>query len=103
MSNIRLNWVLPTTRTSTRPLPVEEIKHWAIEVSLDAGANWTPLNQVAPPDLSLLVTDVEPGTWKFRGAAVDTADRAGAWLETSVTVADTSPPEIGVSFTGVVE
>ena len=97
--NIVGTWVLPTVRESGRPLPVSEISHTVIDVSLDGGANWTELAQVPAADpQTFTVPDAEAGDWAFRGTVVDTNDRRGASLQASVTVPDETPPGVITDF-----
>jgi hypothetical protein len=66
MKTVRLNWVLPTTRTNNLPLEMDAIAGSIISISQDGGANWTELNTVAAPDTALEVPELEDGEHRFR-------------------------------------
>lgn len=98
MFNVNVTWTLPTTRKpSGRPLPLEEIA--GVEVSISAnGVDFStpvfvPSNQTGYP-----FTELEDGTWHFRGRCKDTDGRPGEYLTASITH-DESPPGPLESFT----
>ena len=93
MATVRLNWTLPTKRTSGFPLSPDEIKHTVVEMSADGGANWVGIGQFPNNVLTTDVTELEPGNWFFRGFVVDTNGKASAVKAASVLIPDTSPPE----------
>jgi hypothetical protein len=101
MKNATLSWTLPTLRESGGPLDVSEIQHVLVEISADNGVNYTELNRVAPPATTLLVPDLETGTWKFHLTVVDMQDRRSAAVPFEVLIPDESPP-LGVSNVTVV-
>lgn len=90
--NVTLSWALPTTRESGKPLALTDIQHVAIEVSANAGQDWAPVGVFTPDVLSTQVTDLDFGTWLFRGIVVDTKDRPSLPLEAVLVNEDTSPP-----------
>ena len=91
-------WELPTTRESGRPLAETDIA--GVEVSLSADlVNFTVLNTVAPPELSLLVPDLEIGDWLFRFVVIDTANRRSMDVDVSVNIADDTAPGIVFNVT----
>lgn len=90
--NVTLHWELPTTRTSNRPLPATDIQHVLVDVSADDGATWAPIGAFPPNVLSTQLTDLDFGTWKFRGVVVDLKGRVSAPLEAVLVNEDTSPP-----------
>lgn len=91
--NIRGTWVLPTVRDSGGPLPITEIDRTDIEVSLDAGATWTPLISVASGNTQeFFLPDAAPGQWDFRGVVFDTAGRFSPPVGGSVVVPDETAP-----------
>jgi len=92
--NVTLQWSLPTTRTSGKPLSVTEIKHVLVEISSDAGTTWTPLGTFPPSVLSVPITDLDFGTWEFRGFVVDQKDRVSDPRFATLVNEDTSPPSI---------
>ena len=99
--NITLNWVLPTTRESGKPLALADIKHVVVEVSGDAGENFSPLG-VFPPDVtSTQLTDLDFGVWAFRGVVVDQKNRFSAPLVATLVNEDTSPPSALVTLEAV--
>lgn len=90
--NVTLLWELPTTRTSGKPLAIDAIKEVAIDVSADAGATWVPIGVFPPSVLSTEVTDLDFGTWLFRGVVVPVKGLPSAPLTATVVNEDTSPP-----------
>jgi hypothetical protein len=99
--NVTLNWALPTTRESGKPLAASDIQHVAVEVSADAGANFSLLGTFPPAVLSTQITDLDFGTWTFRGTVVDTKGRTSAPLEATLVNEDTSPPSALVTLEAV--
>jgi len=98
VSNIRINWTLPTTRESGKPLAVTDIKYVRLELSAN-GVDFSPLNNVVPPAVSLLVTDLEPGTWTVRATVVDTRDRVSKSVIGAATIEDNSAPGVVTDLT----
>lgn len=96
--NVRLTWAWPNVSVRQRPL-----KEAIIEGRVAADQPWTELNRV-PADQSaeLLLTDVAPGTWEYRGIAVDDLDQQSVPVTTTVDVPFGVPDPL-VSFSGVVE
>lgn len=92
MANIRVQWVLPTTRESGKPLAVTDIRHVRVEMSADAGASYTLVSDFPPDVLGTLVQDADFGEWTFRAACVDTRGRVSDWTVGSVLIEDTTPP-----------
>lgn len=92
MKNVNISWELPTTRESGFPLDPADIQHVEVSLSADLGANFTVLNNVAPPTLDLTVPDLEIGDWIFRLVVVDTADRRSVNVDTPVNVPDETAP-----------
>lgn len=92
MANVRVQWVLPTTRESGKPLNPADIKHVVIEVSADGGANYAPVGEFAPNELETTIQDVDFGEWFFRGTVVDTKDRASNPVVASILNEDTTAP-----------
>lgn len=90
--NVTLQWALPTTRESGKPLPVADIQHVVVEVSANGGVDWAQVGTFPPSVLSTQVTDLDFGTWLFRGIVVDTKGRPSAPLEATLVNEDTSPP-----------
>lgn len=99
--NVTLQWSLPNTRTSGRPLALANIQHVVVDVSADAGASWAPIGVFPPEVLSAQVTDLDFGTWTFRGVVVDTRGRESAPLVASLVNEDTSPPSALVTLEAV--
>lgn len=97
--NVTLQWELPTTRTSNRPLPVADIQHVLVDVSADEGATWAPIGVFPPDVLSTQVTDLDFGTWVFRGVVVPKRGLPSEPLTAVVVNDDTSPPNRLVSLT----
>jgi hypothetical protein len=89
--NATVSWDLPTTRESGKPLPVEQIEATEVSVSADQGANFSVLNNVLPPETSLLMPDLTDGTWIVRLVVLDMNGRRSSNVDTPFVV-DSSPP-----------
>lgn len=96
--NVTLSWALPTTRESGKPLLVEDIQNVVVEVSANGGVDWALVGTFPPNVLSTQVTDLDFGTWTFRGIVVDTKGRPSAPLEATLVNEDTSPPSALVTL-----
>jgi hypothetical protein len=92
MANLKIQWALPTTRESGKPLAIDAIQHVEISLSADGGANYGVIDLLPPSMLETIVQDVEPGTWFAQGVVVDTAGRRSAPVTASAIVEDNSPP-----------
>jgi len=92
MANIKVDWVLPTTRMSGKPLAVTDIRHVRVEVSADEGNTYSLIGDFPPDVLETLVQDADFGTWTFRAACVDTKSRVSDWAVGTVVIEDTTPP-----------
>lgn len=99
--NITLQWALPVTRESGKPLAVSDIQGVVIEVSANDGADWALLGTFPPSVLSTQVTDLDFGTWLFRGVVVDTKGRASAPLTATLVNEDTTPPSVLLTLEAV--
>lgn len=91
MANVKVTWVLPTTRASGRPLPVGQIAEVSLGLSVD-GQSFTEIDVFTPDVLETVVPDLEPGTWFFRGIVTDTAGRESAPAVASIEIEDDTPP-----------
>lgn len=100
--NVTLIWELPTTRESGRPLAVEAIQHVVVDVSADDGASWVPIGTFTPDVLTAEVTDLDFGTWTFRGVVVPVKGLPSEPLLAVVVNEDTSPPSRLVVLQAVV-
>ena len=93
-----LNWTLPTTRTSGRPITPAELAGTEVGVSADGGANYALLNGGAPfpPNvLQTVVPELEPGVWFFSAQWVAANGGRSTKITATVTIEDTSPPNVG--------
>ncbi len=99
--NVTLVWALPTTRASGKPLAVTDIKHVVIEISANDGNSWALLGEFPPQVLSTDLTDLDYGTWTFRGVVVDTKDRPSDPLLATLVNEDTTPPSVLLSLEAV--
>jgi hypothetical protein len=98
MANLKVDWVLPTTRDSGRPLPLSEIAHVSLFISADGGQNYVKFNDFAPDVLSTVITDLEPGTWYVSGLVTDTQGRASGPVVAFKNIPDNSPPGVLLSL-----
>jgi hypothetical protein len=107
MSNLRLNWVLPTTRVGGEALLPEQIKFVEIKMSADGGLTYNGLVQAPPSVLEHLITDADPGTYHFKGVVQDIDGRRSTSHDISTTnpgvPIPTAPPSELPTFTVVVE
>lgn len=92
MATAKVVWGLPTVRSSGKPQDPALIAGVELAVSADGGATFTVTDVYPPAVLEAVFTDLEPGTWFFRGVAIDTAGRRGPESVASVELADLSPP-----------
>jgi hypothetical protein len=101
MKNILIQWVLPTTRQGGGPLPIAEIKHVTLELSANAGVDWSPLGNFPPATLEAPVNDLPfSDQYAVRGFVVDVTDQAGNTETVPFVVDDGSPPgDLVVSVT----
>jgi hypothetical protein len=93
-----LNWTLPTTRTSGRPITPAELTGTEVGISADGGANYALLNGGVPFPTSVLqavVPELEPGVWLFSAQWVAANGGRSTRITATVTVEDTSPPVPG--------
>jgi hypothetical protein len=92
MANVKVSWVLPTTRESGKPLAVNDIDVVTLEQSADGGANFVVIDVLPPTILETTVTDLEPGEWFFRGTVRDRAGRTSKPVVGSISIADNTAP-----------
>lgn len=98
MANVNVNWVLPTTRVSGKPLNPADVAAVDLSISID-GTNFTAFDSFAPPTLGTVVTDLEPGQWFFSGTVRDTLGRLSIPVVSSLVIPDNTPPSGLVSLT----
>lgn len=91
MANVRVQWALPTTRESGRPLNPADIEAVVIDISAD-GVNFAPVGEFAPNLLETTVADVDFGEFFFRGTVRDTSGRVSNPVVASIVNEDTTPP-----------
>ena len=97
MANVRLEWVLPTTKfPSGKPLLPADIAAFEVAISADEGASWTVTDMFLPNVVSTEFTDLEPGLWKWRGVTIDKAGRRGREAFAEQLIADASGPGAAV-------
>ena len=92
MKTVRLNWILPSTRTNGSALPIDKIAKSLIAMSADNGANFSELGEVPAPDTAFEQTELEDGAYIFRQTTVGTNGKASDPIFVSVTVS--SVPEV---------
>lgn len=94
MANVRVEWVLPTTKfPSGKPLPLDQIRGFEVAISADQGVNWAVTDEFPVDVGATQFTDLEPGIWAFRGVTIDKAGRRGVEAFGQVEVApDESAP-----------
>src|SRR5574343_711450 len=94
MANVRVTWVLPTTRESGKPLAVSDIQHVKLELSADEGTSFGAVGDFTPDVLETTVQDLDFGTWVFRATVVDTKGRVSQPALGTIVNEDTSPPSV---------
>lgn len=92
MANVRLRWILPSVRQNGRPLDVSSIAGTEIAISANGGADFTVTDVVPSPVTELVINELEPGTWVFRGVVLDSAGRRSNPSVAEITIEDDSPP-----------
>lgn len=92
MSNVRLNWGLPTPSVRQRPLA-----GFRIEARVSAELPWTEIALVEVPATEILLEDVAPGQWFYRGFVVDVAGRSSTPVNATVEV-DFEDPSPATEF-----
>jgi hypothetical protein len=97
MADVNVNWVLPTTRTSGKPLNPADVAAMELALSID-GNNFTPFDSYTRDILSTKVTELEPGEWFFRGVVVDTLNRRSVPRVSSLVIPDLTPPSALLSL-----
>lgn len=94
MANLRISWVLPTTRESGKPLNPADIAGVLIELSADRGASYVVVGNYPPNVLQTLIEDVDYGDWFVRGTVQDTAGRLSLPVVASINRQDTTNPGV---------
>lgn len=103
MSNLRLAWTLPTERVLGEALPPAQIKHVEVQMSADGGATYNGLFQETDMSvLGRLLTDVDPGTYMFRGVVEDTDGRRSTDFDITSDPVLSAPNGLG-TFTVTIE
>lgn len=72
MAQVKLSWVLPTTRANGKTLDPGELAGVEIRMSADGGANFGPTATVTPSEAQQFVVDnLVSGSYLFRFVVVD--------------------------------
>jgi hypothetical protein len=99
MANVRVEWVLPTTKfPSGKPLPIDQIRSFEVAISADQGSSWVVTDEFGVDVGATQFTDLEPGVWSFRGVTIDKAGRRGveAFGQVEIVAPDESGPDAAV-------
>jgi hypothetical protein len=99
MANVKVNWLLPTTRESGKELLISDIDYVELSISADLGANYTLYDRYKPDVLETVVNELEPGTWYFSGVVVDLTGKRSKATEASIPILDSTPPGTLLSLT----
>lgn len=99
MRDVKVSWVLPTTRESGKPLAAADIDRMVLEMSADGGANWIGVDEFPPAVLETTVVELEPGEWGFRGTVRDTRGRRSKPVVASIVIEDDTAPGALLSLT----
>lgn len=97
MANGRLNWTLPIPTARQRPL-----SHVRVESRVSVELPWAEIATVPIPDETLLLQDIAPGDWQFRGIVVDDSGAESTPLEASLAVPFEGPSPLA-EFTATLE
>lgn len=92
MKDVLFSWDFPTTRVEGGPLDIDDIAHVQVQVSADAGANWTDLGNVDAPTNSLAWGNVPIGDWLVRMTVELTDGQRSVDVDTAFAVIDDSAP-----------
>lgn len=72
MAQVKLSWVLPSTRANGKALDPSELAGVEIRMSADGGANFGPTATVTPSEVQQFVVDnLVAGSYLFRFVVVD--------------------------------
>jgi hypothetical protein len=93
MANLKVRWVLPTTRVSGKPLAPSDIASVSIYISADGGQNYGKFDDFEDT-LETTITDLEPGTWYVSGIVNDTQGRSSQPVVSSFNIPDNTPPNV---------
>lgn len=97
MANVRLSWTLPSVSGRQRP-----ISHVLLESRVSDELPWTVIAEVPASANELLLEDVAPGEWQYRGSAVDDQGRQGPESVTTAAIEFDAPGALG-AFVAAVE
>jgi len=92
MKNALIKWVLPDTRESGGPLPIDEVASTEISMSADLGANWTVIRDVPAPTAEWQLSDLAPGDYMLQLVAIDTDGRRATDTPFSFNIKDETNP-----------
>lgn len=98
-SNVRVNWVLPTTRVGGGALAVSDIGYTSVQMAIGAAA-FTEVAKVTAPAATFLQTELEAGTYKFRLVVVDKQSpaKSSVPVDGAIVLASAAPaPVTGVT------
>jgi hypothetical protein len=98
MANLKVSWVLPTTRTSTKPLNPADIDSVTILLSADGGQNYGKIGDFSDT-LETTITELEPGTWFVQGIVNDILGKSSLPLTRSYNIPDHTPPSALLELT----
>lgn len=97
MSNVRLNWKLPTPNARQRP-----IARTKIEGRTSPSLPWGEINLVDAPTQTLLIQDIAPGAWEFRATVIDAGNVPSSSVTAGIDIAF-DPPSPVTEFSAVLE
>jgi len=90
--NVTITWALPAARQGGAALTPAELDYTLVEISADAGTNWTELARVAPTDpQQVFLPNLEVGGWQVRIRVMDLLGQLGAPHVELFDVIDDSP------------
>jgi hypothetical protein len=104
MANIRLSWVLPTQRVDGKALAASDIAFTRIFMRVQGAPSFTALSDVPSPESSLLIGDLDAGTYDFEAMVFDrqVPAKSSAAASASATVFAAAPQAVS-AFTATVE
>lgn len=88
---VNVNWLLPITRESGKPLDLSQIAAVELSLSVD-NVNFTAYSEFPSTVLSTVIPELEIGEWFVRGVVRDTAGRKSKPVVKSIVIPDETPP-----------
>lgn len=93
MKNVTVTWDLPTELTDGVVLNIENIRHVQVDMSADAGENWSELDIILPnAEQKVFIPELEKGDWSVALTVVLMDGRKSAQAVATFNVPSDAPP-----------